>query len=290
LAFVNRSGQVPFSTIKESSMSELEHVKNIPESEQAQALAVDKPVQLAVRATMLDQRAFTAVNSDDNPLKRGFLALLVVIGVVAVARLIGMGLDLVTMPRVNVLQEQILTAITNTNYFAGLIANTPEIADRFAETYGNIWNLIRLLGGYPSTTGVLGVLLSLLAVLGSWLIFSSFSYLIARWFGTQVDYKRALGVMALAYSPILLKAIDIIPGAIMPTFLIFALTLIAKFLAVRELYKFGPGKNLAMIILTYAICLILWILILLSVLAFMLNQYPIIDDVLRVMRYAAYLR
>jgi hypothetical protein len=133
-------------------------------------------------------------------------------------------------------------------------------------------------------------LLSLLGVLGSWLIFGSFSYLIARWFGMKVDYKRALGVMALAYSPILLTAITIIPGAIMPLFLIFALSLIAKFLAVRELYKFGPGKNLAMIILTYAICLILLITILLLVLAFVLNQFPLVDDVLRVMRYAAYLR
>lgn len=271
-------------------MSELENVKGIPEGEQEQALAADKPVQLAVHATMLDQRAFTAVNSDDNPFKQGFLALLVVIGVVAVARLIGMGLDLVTMPRVYVLQEQILTAITNTNYYAGLIANTPEFADRFAETYGNIWNLIRLFGGYPSTTGLLGVLLSLLGVLGSWLIFSTFSYLIARWFGMKVDFERALGVMALAYSPILLTAINIIPGAIMPLFLIFALSLIAKFLAIRELYKFSPGKNLAVIILTYAICLILLITVLLLVLAFVLNQFPLVDDVLRAMRFVGYVR
>jgi hypothetical protein len=266
-------------------MSKLEHVKNIPEGEQEQALAADKPVQMAVRATMLDERAFTAVNSDDSPLKRGFLALLVVIGVVAAARLIGMGLDLATMPRVNVLQEQILTAITNTNYYAGLIANTPEFADRFAETYGNIWSLIRLFGGYPSTTGLLGVLLSLLGVLGSWLIFSSFSYLIARWFGTKVDYQRVLGVMALAYSPILLTAISIIPGAFMPLFLIFALSLIAKFLAIRELYKFSPGQNLAVIVLTYAICLIMLITVLLLVLALVLNQFPLVDDVIRFVGY-----
>ena len=249
-------------------MSELELVKNNPEGEletQEQALPADKPVQIAFRATLFDQRAFTAVNSDDNPFMRGFLALLVVLGVVAVARLIGMGLDILTMPRVNVLQEQILTAITSTNYYASLIAETPEFADRFAATYGNIWNLIRLFGGYPSTTGLLAVLLSPLGVLGSWLIFGSLSYLIARWFGTKVEYKRALGVMALAYAPILLTAIGVIPGAYMPLSLVFALTLIAKFLAIRDLYKFGPGQNLAVIILTYLICWILLITILLSV-------------------------
>ena len=274
-------------------MNELEHVKNIPEGEletQEQALPANKPVQVAFRATLFDQHAFTAVNTDDKPFMRGFLALLVVLGVVAVARLLGMGLDILTMPRVNVLQEQILTAITNTGYYNSLIAQTPEFADRFAKTYGNIWNLIRLFGGYPSTTGLLGVLLSILGVLGSWLMFSSVSYLIARWFGTKVEYQRALGVMALAYAPILLTAIDVIPGASIPLFLIFALTLIAKFLAIRELYEFGPGQNLAVIILTYVIGLILLITILLIVLTFVLNKFPLVDDVLRVIRFVGYVR
>jgi hypothetical protein len=149
---------------------------------------------------------------------------------------------------------------------------------------------MRLFGGYPSTSGLLGVFLSLLGVLGSWLIFSSLSYLIARWFGSKVAYKRALGVMALAYAPILLTAIAIIPGAIMPLFLIFALTLIAKFLAIRELYKFGPGQTLAMIILSYVICLILLVTVLVFAVALGLNRFPVIDDVLRILRFGAYLR
>jgi hypothetical protein len=274
-------------------MSELEHVKNNPEGEletQEQALAADKPVQIAFRATLLDERALKAVNTDDNPFLRGFLALLVVLGIVAVARLLGIGLDFLTMPRVDVLQEQILSAITSTSYYASQIAETPEFADRFADTYGNIWNLIRLSGGYPSTTGLLGVLLGILGVLGSWLIFGSLSYLIARWFGTKVEYQRALGVMALAYAPILLTAIDVIPGASMPLGLIFALTLIAKYLAIRDLYTFGPGQNLAVIILTYLICLILLTTILLSILAFVLNKFPVVDDVLRVLRFVGNVR
>lgn len=276
-------------------MNKHEQAMNIPEEEdefvaQEQALPADKPVQIAFRATLFDARAFTAVNSDDNPFMRGFLALLVVLVVVAVARLLGMGLDILTMPRVNVLQQQILTAITNTNYYASLIAQTPEFADRFAETYGNIWNLIRLFGGYPSTPGLLGVLLSILGILGSWLMFSSLSYLIARWFGTKVAYNRALGVMALAYAPILLTAIAVIPGASMPLGLIFALTLIAKFFAIRELYIFDPGRNLAVIILTYLICWILLITILLSISVSMLNQFPLVDDVLSLIRFIGYVR
>jgi hypothetical protein len=274
-------------------MSDLKQEENIPAGEleiQEQALPADKPFQIAYRATLLDKRAFTAVNSDDDPFKRGSLTLLLIIGVVAVARLIGMGLDMLTMPRVNVLQEQILLAISNTNYYANLIAETPEFADQFAATYANIWDSIRLLGGYPSTIGLVGVFLSLLGVLGSWLIFSSLSYLIARWFGIKVDYQRALGVMALAYAPILLTAIDIIPGAFMPMFLIFALTLITKFLAIRELYEFSPGQNLAVIILPYVIGLILMITVLLFAVAFGLNQFPVVDDVLRVLRFVGNVR
>jgi hypothetical protein len=274
-------------------MSEFEQMKNSQEGDReikVPTLVADKPAQIAIGAALLDKRAFTAVNNAENPFKRGSLALLVVVGVVAAARFFGIGLDWLTMPRVDVVQQQILTVIGNTNYYANLVAETTEFADQFAATYANIWDLIRLLGGYPSTIGVVGVFLSPLGVLGSWLIFSSLSYFIARWFGTQVAYKRALGVLALAYAPILLTIIDIIPGAFMPLFLIFALTLITKFLAIRELYEFSPGQSLVVIVLPYVIGLILVIAVLLFAVAFGLNQFPVVDDVLRVLRFVGNVR
>jgi hypothetical protein len=76
----------------------------------------------------------------------------------------------------------------------------------------------------------------------------------------------------------------------MPIFLVSALTLVTKFLAIRELYKFSPAQSLVVIILPYVIGLVLAITILLFAVAFGLNQFPVVDDVLRVFRFVGNVR
>lgn len=273
-------------------MSELEPVAKAPDLALAEAelLANATAPTLAYRATLLDERAYRAVQIDAAPFKRGAMALLFAVGMAALARLLGIALGVMTMPRLDVVQEQILRAITGTAYYAQLVAQNPDFAPTFSAGYAGLWEAIILVGGYPSLTGLAGSLTWLLGLLVSWLVYGTAVHLIARWFGAQVGYGRTLGVMALAYTPILLTVVEAIPGANVPYLLVFALILIAKFLAIKSLVHMGPGQNLAVLILPYLIGLILLITLLLFGAALGLNQFPIVDDLLRTLRFANIMR
>jgi hypothetical protein len=257
-------------------------VKQVPD--EADLSLAPNPAMLAWRSTWLDGRSYQAVDLDPEPLKRGFFALLVALAVAAVSRLIGIGLGLLTLPKVGIIQEQLYEAIVSTTYYMQLVQESPEFPAQFSAGYVALWDLIRLIGGYPSYAGLGSSLLSLLSVLGSWLSFASLSYLIARWLGAGTDYKRALGVFALAYTPIMLTAVEMIPGASVAGLLIFALVLVAKFLAAREVYELSPGASLAVIVLPYVLGLIIILALLLFGAALGLSQIPFVDEFLRTAR------
>lgn len=248
-------------------------------------LATAGPAKLAWRSTWLDQRAYHVVNHDWRPLRRGMTALAVALGIAAIARLIGTGLGILTSPQIDVLQDQLLNALSGTAYFQSLAAQSPNFAAQFAAGYAALWELIRLLGGYPSYTGLTGALIGLLFTFSSWLTYGTLAYAVGRWLGAEATYDRTLGVFALAYTPVMITVIVAIPGAYVAGSLIFLLILVAKFLAAREVFELGPGGGLAAVLLPYLIGLILLVGVLIFAAALGLNQVPYLDEILRTMRF-----
>lgn len=269
-------------------MLEDTHKKSLTETEMMpdNALVAAGPARLAWRSTWLDQRAYNAVYQDWRPFRRGLLALLSAAAVAAIARIIGVGLGILTSPRLEVVQEQLLEALTGTGYYASLAAQTPEFSAQFAAAYAVLWDLIRLFGGYPSYAGFASSLINLLLLLVNWLTFSTLAYLVARWLGAHQPYSRALGVMALAYTPVMLTVVEAIPGAQVAGTLIFLFILVAKFLAAREIFGLGPGGSLAVILLPYLIGIILLLALLIFGAALGLNQIPYLDEILRTLSFA----
>lgn len=255
-------------------------------SEEPNDLSEAKAVELAWRSTWLDQRAYRAVDIDSKPLKRGFFALLVALVIAAVSRLIGVGLGIATAPKIGVIQDQVYEAITGTAYFANLVEQSPDFLQQFEASYFALWDIMRLAGGYPSYAGLGSSLIFLLLILGSWLIYSPLTYLMASWFGSDSDLSQALGVFALAYTPVMLTVFEAIPGGHVAWSLIFLLILVAKFLAAREVYKLGPGSSLAVILLPYLIIIIIIFNLLIFGAALGLNQIPYVDEFLRTLRFA----
>lgn len=255
-------------------------------SEETNDLSETKAIELAWRSTWLDQRAYRAVDIDSKPLKRGFFALLVALVIAAVSRLIGVGLGIATAPKIGVIQDQVYEAITGTAYFANLVEQSPDFLQQFEASYYALWDILRLAGGYPSYAGLGSSLIFLLLILGSWLIYSPLTYLMASWFGSDSDMSQALGVFALAYTPVMLTVFEVIPGGHVAWSLIFLLILVAKFLAAREVYKLGPGSSLAVILLPYLIIIIIIFNLLIFGAALGLNQIPYLDEFLRTLRFA----
>lgn len=265
--------------------TENDSVQQVPDKETA-SLTSAGPVRLAWRATWLDQRAFHAVGVDSDPLRRGLVALLIALAITAVARFIGIGLGILTSPKIGIIQDQIYAAITTTAYFENLAAQTPDFAQQFETTYAALWEAVRFLGGYPSLTGLGSSLISLLSVLGSWLTFTSLAYLAARWLGAPAGFGRALGIFALAYAPVMVTVVEAVPGANAAWTLVFLLVFVAKFIAAREAFKFQPGKSLSVILLPYVAGIVVVFTLLIFSAALGLSRIPYLDDLLRMLRFA----
>jgi lysylphosphatidylglycerol synthetase-like protein (DUF2156 family) len=248
-------------------------------------LAAAGPAKLAWRSTWLDERVYNAVYHDSRPLRRGIMALAAALAIAAIARLVGTGLGIMTSPQIDVLQDQILNALSGTAYFQSLTSQSPDFATQFAAGYTALWELIRLLGGYPSYSGLAGALIGLLFTFSSWLTYATLAFVVGRWLGAEASYGRTLGVFALAYTPVMLTVVEAVPGAYVAWSLIFLLILVAKFLAAREVFQLGPGGGLAAILLPYLLGLILLIGLLIFAAALGLNQVPYVDEILRTLRF-----
>ena len=264
-------------------------VKSVEKAVVAQNdLSTAKPVRLAWRSTWLDQRAYQAVNLNSKPFKRGFFALLIALGIAAISRFVGIGLDTLTSPQLSVIQDQVYAAITATTYFGNLVAQTPEFAEQFDASYFRIWDLVRLVGGYPSYAGFGSSLIFLLFILISWLVYTVLANIVGYWFGSKINLSHALGLFALAYTPVMWTVVEVIPGAHVPWTLIFLLMLVGKFIAAREAYELGPGASLAVISLPYLIGIILLFSLLIFGAAIGINQIPYVDEILRTLRFAGW--
>ncbi|MCB0085214.1 MAG: YIP1 family protein, partial [Caldilineaceae bacterium] len=105
---------------------------------------------------------------------------------------------------------------------------------------------IRFAAGYPTwSTTVAVVALAIVGTYINWLVYGTLAHWTARWFGGQATLGRFLGPLALAYSPLLLAMILMIPGATIGMPLLFLALLTSKYVAVKTTYGLTPGRSLA---------------------------------------------
>ena len=60
-------------------------------------------------------------------------------------------------------------------------------------------------------------------------------------------------MLALAYAPLLLLVIELIPSARVPTVLLFGTLLIAKYQALKQAHDLAPGYTLAAVVAPFVI-------------------------------------
>ena len=109
----------------------------------------------------------------------------------------------------------------------------------------------------------------------------------ARWLGGQARLNQTLGVLALAYAPLLLFVVELAPGAVMPVSLVFALLLVGKFLAISQGHGLSGGYALAAVAAPYLIALVVAAGVVFFGLAYGLQQIPYLDQLQRMLPLAA---
>lgn len=242
----------------------------------------NQPLPLIREALLLNERAYDVVAHDVSPMRRGFVILLIILGIVSLAQLLGLGLGVLTTPRVEVLSAAVLEQVVQFRWYQDAAAADPTFESTFATAYAAAWQAFRIAFGLPSVTGTVSGVLSMIgSTLLGWLSFGIVAHWVARWFGGEATPYQFYGALGLSYAPLLLLALELIPGFQIPWLLMFLLLFITKYQAIKRTYDLGPGYSLAVNIAPYVIMILVTITVVLLAAAIGLNQIPLLDQILR---------
>lgn len=240
------------------------------------------------RTLLLGNEPYAFVRDAASPGQRGFVIILTIVGLVTLAQLIGYWLGELTAPNLNSLQGLLYSALVDLPWYAQQVQQDPAFAVQFAQGHTAAWEALRVLLGYPTVTATASsIVVTALATVINWLLFALLAHWVARWYGSQARFGQTLGVLSLAYAPLLLRLVEIVPGAVTPISLIFLLMLAAKFLALKSAHGLGVAPTLVVTLAPYAIMALLVVLILLNGGAYSLQQNSYVHQALQVQQFLA---
>jgi len=214
-------------------------------------------LRLARQALLLQETVYEPLLDSSRPLRRGFGIISVILLVVSLAYAVGIIINLLTMPRLALVQQGIYEAITASAWYSQTAAAQPNFADFFDFMYGLVWQILRVVSGYPSWLGALYAFFSVV-VLGilNWLGYGILAHLVARWLGGDLSKSRFLAVLSLSYAPTLLLSANVVPGLTVPASLIGLWTLLTNYQAIRVAFKLSWGRSVLITVLPYILAVI----------------------------------
>jgi hypothetical protein len=243
-------------------------------------------LSLLGRTLLLGSEPYVAVRDGEKPGRRGFVVLLVIIGLVILAQWLGYWLGALTAPRLDSMQSLLYNAAVGLPWYIEQVQRDPLFPTRFQQGYLVAWEGLRALLGYPTVTATsVTSLLVILATLLNWFVFAVLAHWLARWYGSRARFEQTLGVLALAYTPLLLRMVEIVPGATAPTVLIFLLMLATKHQALKTVHGLGTSATLFVLLAPYLIVLVMLVVVLLNGGAYGLTQSLEVNQALQIRQF-----
>lgn len=212
------------------------------------------------RALFLDSEAFEALREDDNPFVEG-LFLVVILGVVtAVLSWIGQTVAWASTPRLSAIKELVLPALQDQSWWAKVAAD-PQALAAFQRIYDTVWQIFPWWAGAsgPATTA-LNILIWPIGLMASWLLYGLVAHLFASLLGGRGTLNQTLGVMALAYMPLVFRGLGFIPflviGGVIDTW-----QLLLRYKALRTVHHLSWRRAFWATLLPFAVYLLFWLLV-----------------------------
>ena len=212
---------------------------------------------LAWKAMLFQEDAYTPIRESAKPFRKGFGIILVILLTVSVSYLVGVFLNFLTLPRIDLVQDVLFDLITGLGIYQQTVANSPGIGNLFEVGYGLVWQAIRIVGGFPSWLGAIIALVNIL-ILGilNWLGYGLLVHMIAGWLGGKSPKGPFFGALALAYAPVLITVVNLFPGLTVPANLVFLWTLVTCYQVIKSTYNFSWARSAIVTILPYPVAVI----------------------------------
>jgi hypothetical protein len=217
--------------------------------------------RLACKALLLHREAYKTMLETERPFRFGLSFLIKLLLPIALAVSLGLFLDYLTLPRLEDIQNQVFSAITQISFLDAYISQAPYLANFLSLLYEILWFVIRMYGNYPSVVHIfVAIIIVLMSGIFDWITYSMIAQWVARWMGAEYKRNAFYGPMALAYAPRLLSIANIIPGLTMPASLVSTWILATSYQAIRTTFKLSWKRSLVVVFLPYVITTILIIL------------------------------
>lgn len=250
--------------------------------------SVEQPGLFALfgRTLLFGSTPYDSVRDHKTPGRRGLVIILTIIGLVVLAQLIAYWLGSLTAPRLGSLQNLLYNAAVDLPWYAEQTRLDPAFAAQFQQGYIAGWEGLRIVLGYPTVTATASTIVVLIvATLANWLIFSLLAHWTARWYGSRARIGQTLGVVALAYTPLLLRLIEMVPGAVVPFSLLFMLMLATKYLALKRVHGLGPVSTLFVLLAPYVVVAVVSALATLNGGAYAVEQSPYFQQAVQLQQF-----
>ncbi len=213
------------------------------------------------KALTLQKDAYTSILEAEKPSRLGFKILIVALLVASIGTSLGVALDYLTVPRYDLIQQRAYAFITESELYRSLSEGSPLLGVLFPLLYKITWFILQLQGVEP--TGPM-ILLSFFNVLLSgvfvWFTYAFLSNLLGPRLGGSAKKGAIWGAMALAFTPLVLKVANLIPGLTVPPTLVSIWTLACAYQAVRATYSFSMKRSVALLLLVFVLNILLILL------------------------------
>jgi hypothetical protein len=194
-------------------------------------------LRLYGKALLLQESAYREVLLSPAPRKEGFRLLVVLFLTVGVITSLGLALDWMTLPRVDLMQSYVSEFVFNSQIYAAWAAASPTGALIFNAFYQIFWFVLSIEIGYPTARDIVLGPISMVAVgLFRWFTFAVFGEWVARRMGGVAARHAFWAALALAAAPALFRVLTVIPGFYLPSALLVAWLLLTSYQAVRATY------------------------------------------------------
>ncbi len=212
----------------------------------------------AGKALMLQDDIYTPYLEKERPFRFGCGTLALLLLPAAIALGVGVVMNLATLPRADMLQEQFHSLLTQSGLYQSLAGQYPTVVVLFELLYSLSWLVIRFSGIYPYPASILLTPISFLTgVLFTWWLYTVLLQMVSGWLGGKAKKGALYGPMVFAFAPQLLNVFGFIPGLTIPISLMSAWTVAISFQILRATYGFSWGRAVMAIVLTLVMHVVL---------------------------------
>lgn len=221
-------------------------------------------VELWLGGMFLKPQTYAYMRDRKNAAANGATYIAVIGVLTALAGIVGAGVRYAGSPSVAAIKNTVLTHIQAMPFYT----QTPGLDVAFNEGFQRVWDQFgSLFVGYPADgAGLVQLLITLLTnplwLLLTWLLYGALVHLVGRGWNRETSYGELLGPLALAASPQLLRAFELLPGGSASGVVIVLWSLVLNIFAVKAAYQTTTRRAVWGALFPILLALVLLILLL----------------------------